>query len=319
MADLPPPNHDADLPDEEPVHPEPAPIILHHVPAQPEGYVGDDDMEDNKEGDMEKEPIEQVVHVPNNMNRFELHMNPQPEGNMNRWLIEDDDDELGDDVVGDDEDDKEEKEEEEVWDKDEDWLMAPVTPPMATVLSGSTYEIGGPSTATPELPFPVRGPFSVIVDSVVVHHEEIGGLSVRTKNLEYAIGKLSIKIGEVSDARVEDRISIGEIKPKINTLEGRVEVLANQHDLMINKVVDVKSHVLKMKDRVDAYPCDQVVGLRGDVHKVIELSQQVQNLESSLQGTISENQQLQTRLAESESRESTMISYILWMENASPF
>ncbi|GJZ60913.1 hypothetical protein Tco_0617050 [Tanacetum coccineum] len=182
------------------------------------------------------------------------------------------------------------------------------------VLSNSTYEVGGPSTAAPELPFPVGRPFSVIVDSVVVHHEEIGGLSVKTENLEHALGKLTMKTRKVSDAQVEDSIAIGEIRPKINTLEGQVEVLANQHDLMINKVVEVESHVLKMKDRVNAHPCDQVVGLRGDVDRVLRLSQQVQTLETALQGTMSENQQLWTRLAESESRESTMISYILWME-----
>ncbi|GJY22085.1 putative reverse transcriptase domain-containing protein [Tanacetum coccineum] len=99
------------------------------------------------------------------------------------------------------------------------------------VLSNSTNEVGGPSTAAPELPVPVECLFSVIVDSVVVHHEEIGGLSVRTENLEHALGKLTMKTGKVSDAQV----------------------------------VEVESHVLKMNDRVNAHPCDQVVGLRGDV------------------------------------------------------
>ncbi|GJY45357.1 hypothetical protein Tco_0434420 [Tanacetum coccineum] len=157
------------------------------------------------------------------------------------------------------------------------------------VLSNSTYEVGGPSTTIPGLPFLVGRLFYVIVDSVDVHHKEIWTLSVRTENLEHALGKLTMKTR-------------------------KVEVLANQHDLMINKVVEVESHVLKMKDRVNAYPCDQVVGIRGDVDRVLILSQQVQTLETALQGTMSENQQLWTRLAESESRESTMISYILWME-----
>ncbi|GJX37829.1 reverse transcriptase domain-containing protein [Tanacetum coccineum] len=58
MADLPLPDHVVDLPEDEPVHPEPAPIILHHAPAQPEGYVGDDDMEDDEEEDPEEEPEE---------------------------------------------------------------------------------------------------------------------------------------------------------------------------------------------------------------------------------------------------------------------
>ncbi|GJZ44691.1 hypothetical protein Tco_0591946, partial [Tanacetum coccineum] len=97
MADLPPPDYVTDLPEDEPVHPEPAPIILHHAPAQPDGYVGDDDMEDDKEEDPdedpEEEPIEKLVPKLNNMDGFALHPLPQPEENMNGWLIEDDDDE----------------------------------------------------------------------------------------------------------------------------------------------------------------------------------------------------------------------------------
>ncbi|GJZ27133.1 hypothetical protein Tco_0571386 [Tanacetum coccineum] len=84
MVDLPPPNHVVNLLEDELVHQEPARIILHHAPAQPEGYVGDDDTEDDKEEDP---------------NGFALHPLPQPEGNMNRWLTEDDDDELKEDKV----------------------------------------------------------------------------------------------------------------------------------------------------------------------------------------------------------------------------
>nr|GEX77693.1 putative ribonuclease H-like domain-containing protein [Tanacetum cinerariifolium] len=101
----------------------------------------------------------------------------------------------------------------------------------------------------------------------------IRGLSVRTENLEHALGKLTMKTIEVSDAQVKDSIAIGEIQPKVTTLEGQVEVLANQHDLLINKVVEAESHVLKIKDRVDTHPCDPVVGLRGDGDRILELSQ----------------------------------------------
>nr|GEV20744.1 hypothetical protein [Tanacetum cinerariifolium] len=110
MVNLPPPDHVAELPKDEPVHLEPAPIILHHAPAQPEGYIGDDDMENDEEEDPEEQPEEEeLVAEPNNMHGFALNMNPQPEGNMNGWLIEDDDDELEKDVVGDDDDDEEMK------------------------------------------------------------------------------------------------------------------------------------------------------------------------------------------------------------------
>ncbi|GJQ97639.1 putative reverse transcriptase domain-containing protein [Tanacetum coccineum] len=112
MANLPPPNHIADLPKNEPVYPEPALIILHHAPVLPEGYVSDDDMEEDEEEDpdedLEKEPIKQVVPEPNNIDGFALHMNPQPEENMNGWLIKDDDDEeLEEYGVGDDDDEEE--------------------------------------------------------------------------------------------------------------------------------------------------------------------------------------------------------------------
>ncbi|GJR96797.1 hypothetical protein Tco_0268971 [Tanacetum coccineum] len=122
MANLPPPDHAADLPDDEPVQPEPAPIIPDHAPAQPEGYVGDDDMEDEKEEgpdeDPEEEPIKQVLPEQNNMDGFAIYMNPQPAGNMNRWLIEDDDEELEEDGV--DEEDDEELEEDGVGDGEEE-------------------------------------------------------------------------------------------------------------------------------------------------------------------------------------------------------
>ncbi|GKD00865.1 hypothetical protein Tco_1171139, partial [Tanacetum coccineum] len=51
MANLSSPGHTTNLPDDEPINPEPAPIILYHAPAQPEGYVGNDDMEDYEEED----------------------------------------------------------------------------------------------------------------------------------------------------------------------------------------------------------------------------------------------------------------------------
>nr|GEY43076.1 hypothetical protein [Tanacetum cinerariifolium] len=38
------------------------------------------------------------------------------------------------------------------WDDEVEWLMAPVTPPRATMTVSSTYEIGGPSTVVVEGP-----------------------------------------------------------------------------------------------------------------------------------------------------------------------
>nr|GEZ23838.1 hypothetical protein [Tanacetum cinerariifolium] len=47
---------------------------------------------------------------------------------------------------------------------------------------------------------------------------------------------------------------------------------------------------------------------------IIGLSQQVQTLQTTLHGAELQNQQLRTRVAEMESREGILMSYMLWME-----
>ncbi|GJV52627.1 hypothetical protein Tco_1448368 [Tanacetum coccineum] len=78
----------------------------------------------------------------------------------------------------------------------EEWLMAPVMPPRATVTVPSTYEVG-------------------VIDD----------LCDRMSNLEYRHGELVKKMVIVSDAEVTDRITIGEIHPRVTTLEGQVQTL----------------------------------------------------------------------------------------------
>nr|GEV07367.1 hypothetical protein [Tanacetum cinerariifolium] len=141
--------------------------------------------------------------------------------------------------------DKKEEELNEFMDDDQDeeveeWLMALVTPPRATVTIPSTYEVGGLA--------PTR-------------LEVIDDLYMRMSNLEYRHRELVKKMEIVSDIEVADSIVIGNIHPRVATLEG-----------------------------------------------------QVQNLQTSLHRACLQNQQLQTRLAEIENREGTLISYMTWME-----
>ncbi|GKF62893.1 hypothetical protein Tco_0182947 [Tanacetum coccineum] len=117
------------------------------------------------------------------------------------------------------------------WEEDDEWLMALVTPPRATMTVSSTYEVGGPSTATP------------------------------MDNLEYRHGVLTRRIEAVSDIEVANSIAIGKIHPRVTTVE-----------------------------------------------------EQVQTLQTALHGAELQNQQLRTRVAEMESREGTMMSCMLWME-----
>nr|GEX28358.1 hypothetical protein [Tanacetum cinerariifolium] len=94
--------------------------------------------------------------------------------------------------------------------------MAPVTPPRATVTVPSTYEVGGPSTATP-----VGHPLTTMASGVATQPQVIDDLCVRMSNLEYRHGELVKKIEIVSDAEAADSIRIMEIHPRVTTLEGQ--------------------------------------------------------------------------------------------------
>nr|GEW99067.1 hypothetical protein [Tanacetum cinerariifolium] len=102
----------------------------------------------------------------------------------------------------------------------EEWLMAPVTPPRATVTVLSTYEVGGSFMATP-----MGHPLTTIAFEVATQPQVIDDLCVRMSNLEYRHVELVKKIEIVSDAEVADSIPIEEIHPRVTTLEGQVQTL----------------------------------------------------------------------------------------------
>ncbi|GJZ27597.1 hypothetical protein Tco_0572244 [Tanacetum coccineum] len=197
-----------------------------------------------------------------------------PNGDVDKLMDDDDED-----------DDDEGEDDEDGWEVNEEWLMAHVTPPLMLVVPpSSTFEVGGPSTAASGPPFPVGRPFSEVVSSVAVHHEEIGGLCVRIENLEHAHGVLVRKIGDMSDTQLDDGIAIGEVQPRVTTLEGQVEVLVSQH-------------------RVD--------GLREDVDGLLGLKDRMQTLESTVQELRKENQKLKGLLSAKDSDYSMLTSYVL--------
>nr|GEX34547.1 hypothetical protein [Tanacetum cinerariifolium] len=95
-----------------------------------------------------------------------------------------------------------------------------MTPSRATVTVSSTYEVGGPSTAAddgPSFPHPAPG---LPVPTTVIEN-----LSTRLGNLEYRHEVLMRKMEEVSDAEVADSITIGEIHPRVATVEEQVQTL----------------------------------------------------------------------------------------------
>ncbi|GKC29705.1 hypothetical protein Tco_1036999, partial [Tanacetum coccineum] len=80
----------------------------------------------------------------------------------------------------------------------EEWLMAPVTPPpMLAVQPSSIYEVGGPSTTAAEGPsFPLPAPRLPVPPSV------IEDLSTRLVNLEYGHGQLVKKVIQVTASQM---------------------------------------------------------------------------------------------------------------------
>nr|GEY64173.1 hypothetical protein [Tanacetum cinerariifolium] len=83
--------------------------------------------------------------------------------------------------------------------KVEEWLMAPVTSPRATVTVPITYEVGGPSTA-----IPVGHPLTTMASRVATQPQVIDDLCVRMSNLEYRHRELVKKMEIVSDAEADD-------------------------------------------------------------------------------------------------------------------
>nr|GEW88845.1 hypothetical protein [Tanacetum cinerariifolium] len=96
----------------------------------------------------------------------------------------------------------------------EEWPMAPVTPPRATVTVPSTYKVRGPSTATP-----VRHPLTTIASRVATQARVIDDLCVRLSNLEYRHGELVKKMEIVSDVEnQQSQTRLSEMENREGTL-----------------------------------------------------------------------------------------------------
>nr|GEX74503.1 hypothetical protein [Tanacetum cinerariifolium] len=167
------------------------------------------------------------------------------------------------------------------WDDEVEWLMAPVTPSMATMTVSSTYNIGGPSTAGVERPYsPLPAPRLSAPPAVIEN------LSTRWGNLEYRHGVLVRKMEDVSDAEVADSIAIREIHTRMATVEEQVQVMGSQTGQIMSRLKEIETRV-----------------------------QQVQTPQTALHETELQNQQLRTRVTEMESHMDILMSYMLWMEN----
>ncbi|GJS63826.1 putative reverse transcriptase domain-containing protein [Tanacetum coccineum] len=161
-----------------------------------------------------------MENLPLDHNEFALAAEAAPNNN-NGWIEWDVP--LGgemDEPMVDPEFDEEEMDDDDGWEEDDEWLMAPVTPPRATVTVSSTYEVGGPSTATP-----VGHPLAIMAPGVATQPQVIDDLCTQMDNLEYRHGALTRRMEAVSDIEVANSTAIGEIHPRVTTVEEQVQTL----------------------------------------------------------------------------------------------
>ncbi|GJT40666.1 hypothetical protein Tco_0940531 [Tanacetum coccineum] len=137
-----------------------------------------------------------------------------------------------------------------LWDEDDEWLMAPVTPPNGFRHVPSTYEVGG--------------------------------------NLEYKHRVLMRKMEAASDLEVASSIAIKEIHPRVATVEGQVQGMASHVVHVVSKLEEMETRVQQVESRVDIHPGGQTAMLREDV--IVGLRQQVQTLQTALHGAELQNQ-----------------------------
>nr|GEU77995.1 putative reverse transcriptase domain-containing protein [Tanacetum cinerariifolium] len=203
---------------------------------EPEFEVADSEMPQDQEenlGDDDEEPKKRLYlnivmdnpNSPNEPNEDILEENPViPEPNHvedaydpNEMVDILDDEDLVD-HDGDDEEPKEEPEEEPEQQIRHKNQFAQHPNPQPDNMNGCTYEVGGPSIAAIEGPsFPLPAPGLHVPPTV------IEDLSTRLGNLKYRHGVLIRKMKEVSNAEVADSIAIGEIHPRVSTVEEQVE------------------------------------------------------------------------------------------------
>nr|GEV24158.1 hypothetical protein [Tanacetum cinerariifolium] len=158
------------------------------------------------------EIVEPIVEVEEQMVAPAMDM----EGDLS-MLFGDDNDSGYDDSEG-PEDDK------EVWDVNEEWLIALITPHMMPVMPPlSTYEVKGPSTVAAKI-----HSLTLLAPRVLVPLSMIKDLCTRMGNLEYGHGLLVKKVITVSDAEVVDIIAIRKVGLRVSTVKDQMQVMAFQ-------------------------------------------------------------------------------------------
>nr|GEZ43148.1 putative reverse transcriptase domain-containing protein [Tanacetum cinerariifolium] len=127
----------------------------------------------------------------------------------------------------------------------EEWLMAPVMPPRATVIVPSTYEVGGPSTATP-----VGQPITTMASGVATQPQVIDDLYVRMSNLEYRHGELVKKMETVQTLQT----SLHGAWLQNQQLQTRLYEMENREGILISFMCWMEDRLVVLEERLMGPP-----------------------------------------------------------------
>ncbi|GJX57936.1 hypothetical protein Tco_0289326 [Tanacetum coccineum] len=202
MANLPPPKHVADLPEDDPKE-------------QPE-----------------------LTPEPDHLNAFALHQIPQPEGNMNGWILEDDEEE----------DDEEDPEMEEENDDDDAEVINP-------------YEEADPLNLPPP-DSDIESEDMAVAPTPADHEQEAEADTVGTiTRVPYSMCPFSgtFYVGSGSSRQV---FAPGPTRRDVNTLHRKVKGLAQQ---MVDRA-NTKHSTLKRLSVMDRYLAEFDTNLRSEIN-----------------------------------------------------
>ncbi|GKE51310.1 hypothetical protein Tco_1486466, partial [Tanacetum coccineum] len=144
--------------------------------------------------------------------------------------------------------------EEEVREVNEDWLMAPTTPPpMLAVPLPSVYEVGGPSTAVAEGPsFPHSAPGLpvppfVIEDLKVAVGVTIGELGLRVYVVK---GQVQVVVSQISHATDRwEQIDVQQRDTQIQQLQATVTEISSRESSLMQCILGLDKRLAALERR----------------------------------------------------------------------
>ncbi|GJT57590.1 hypothetical protein Tco_0992644 [Tanacetum coccineum] len=139
--------------------------------------------------------------------------------------------------------------EEEVWEVNEDWLMAPTTPPlMLAVPLPSVYKVGGPSTTVAEGPsFPHSASRLPVSDAKVAVGVTIRELGLRVYAIE---GQVYVMVSQMAHAAGRwEQIDVKQRDTQIQHLQTTVTEMSNRESTLMRCILGLERRIAALERR----------------------------------------------------------------------